>query len=176
MKKSIIIHISGYPGSGKTTLGERLEKDFNDIIVYDTDGFIQHHNKAGKKLLALEKNSTLNQYKKKWENTLRDAINKFVNQHKNKIIVFVGSLDNFAPPDTIYRIHANYKFLLNTPLNEILKRYYTRICLQDSKSSEKESHNYWKKVSNNVYRISSSESMVNNYDEYIKWHNDNGYN
>ena len=36
-KDNIIIHISGFPGSGKTTLGEKIKKIFKNIIVYDTD-------------------------------------------------------------------------------------------------------------------------------------------
>ena len=52
---NIIIHISGFPGSGKTTLGEKIQKLFNNkIIVYDTDNFIQHHTKEGKQLLKLD--------------------------------------------------------------------------------------------------------------------------
>ena len=51
----MIIHISGFPGSGKTTLGDKLQKMFgNKIVVYDTDGFLQHHNKEGRQLLKLE--------------------------------------------------------------------------------------------------------------------------
>jgi adenylylsulfate kinase-like enzyme len=43
--KNIIIHISGFPGSGKTTLGEKIQKIFKNTIVYDTDGFIQKKEK-----------------------------------------------------------------------------------------------------------------------------------
>ena len=61
--KNIIIHISGFHGSGKTTLGKKIEKMFKDIIVYDTDGFIQHHTKEGKQLLQLDKLKKWKEYK-----------------------------------------------------------------------------------------------------------------
>ena len=36
----MIIHISGFPGSGKTTLGEKVQKMLGSkVIVYDTDLF-----------------------------------------------------------------------------------------------------------------------------------------
>jgi uridine kinase len=46
----MIIHISGFPGSGKTTLGNKIQKMLGKkVVVYDTDLFIQHHNDNGKK-------------------------------------------------------------------------------------------------------------------------------
>ena len=45
----MIIHISGFPSSGKTKLGEKLQKMFGTkVVVYDTDLFIQHNNNNGK--------------------------------------------------------------------------------------------------------------------------------
>ena len=39
--KNIIVHISGTPGSGKTTLGKTIKKLYNNkVVVFDTDEFI----------------------------------------------------------------------------------------------------------------------------------------
>ena len=173
--KNIIIHISGFPGSGKTTLGEKIQKIFKNTIVYDTDGFIQHHTKEGKELLKLDNEKKLKEYKILWKKTIENKINVFTSKYQNKIIVFVGSLDNFAPPNTIYNIKADYKFILDVPLNELLKRYYLRIYFMEQKVTKEESFNYWKKLSKGVYRISGSEDIIKDYKEYNEWHKKNNY-
>ena len=164
----MIIHISGTPGSGKTTLGEELQKIYgNKIIVYDTDEFIQHHNKEGKKLIELEKTLSIEEYKKIWKEILHNKIEEFIIKNKDKIIVFTGILDNFSPDGTIYEIEADHKFMLDVPVNEILKRYYTRLCKNDQ--------DYWNKVATQDYNINSSKEIINSNQKDIKWHIEHGY-
>ena len=178
---NIIIHISGFPGSGKTTLGEKIQKLFNNkIIVYDTDNFIQHHTKEGKQLLKIDKNirdgkKLSKEYKMLWKETIKNKIDDFISKYENKIIVFVGSLDNFAPPNTIYNINADYKFVLNVPLAELMKRYYLRIYLTEQKASKKSSLEYWKKLSQNVYNITGSNDIIKQHEKYNLWHERNNY-
>ena len=182
MNKNIIIHISGFPGSGKTTLGEKLQKKFKNIIVYDTDGFIQHHTKEGKQLLKIEKDILTNKktnkdyrdlnknYRDLWKKTIKNKIDEFISKYNNKIIVFVGSLDNFAPPNTIYNINANYKFVLDVPLDELMKRYYLRISKMEQKLTKKESENYWNNLSKGIYHITGSDDMIKALKKYNEWH------
>lgn len=181
MKKNIVIHISGFPGSGKTTLGNKIKKIFkNKVIVYDTDGFIQHNSIEGKQLLKLEDNinngtESAKKYEKVWKDILAQKISNFILQHPNKIIVFVGSLDNFGPPNTIFKINANYKFLLNVPLNELMKRYYLRIYLNEKNASQNRSNRYWDGLSKGTYHISGSDEIIKNYKIYNTWHKKNNY-
>ena len=180
MNNNIIIHVSGYPGSGKTTLGEKLEKLYKNIIVYDTDGFIQHHTKEGKQLLKIEKDilnnkKTNKDYKDLWKKTIKNQIDKFISKYNTKIIVFVGSLDNFAPPNTIYNINANYKFVLDVPLNELMKRYYLRISQMEQKSTKKQSENYWNNLSKGIYHIQGSDDMIKDHKKYNEWHKKHDY-
>ncbi len=175
-----IIHISGFPGSGKSTLGELIQKKFKNVIVHDTDEFIQHHTKEGKMLLKLEKEidnreKTLKDYKSLWKEIIKEKIDNFISRYQDKIIVFVGSLDNFAPSNTIYNIEANYKFLLDIPLDELLKRYYLRIYLTEQKRTKQSSNSYWKKLSSNTYYIMSSEEIIKDYARYNLWHKKNNY-
>ena len=172
----MIIHISGTPGSGKTTLGEELQKIYGDkIIVYDTDEFIQHHNKAGKKLLAIDKSASIEEYMKIWKGILGREIDKFITKNKNKIIVFTGILNNFSPDDTIYEIEADYKFMLNVDIYILLKRYYMRLCNDEKQRAKEDSQDYWNKVSTQVYNINSSKEMINSNQKDIKWHKEHGY-
>jgi adenylate kinase family enzyme len=172
----MIIHISGSPGSGKTTLGEKINTLYgNKIIVYDTDDFIQHHNKAGQQLLQLEKTATIEEYKQVWEHILDVKIKKFIDEHPNKIIIFTGILDNFSPDGTIYPLKADVNFMIDLPLHELLKRYYFRICVDDKKRTRIKSNDYWNKVAQKIYRIDSSQDIIDSNQRYIKWHTENGY-
>lgn len=179
MNEQIIIHISGFPGSGKTTLGESISKKFPKLIVYDTDLFIQHHISTGKQLLQIEKQidlkrKTIGDYKIAWFNIIKKSIDEFIETHPNETIVFVGSLDNWAPPNTIYDIKCSYKFVLDIPLDELMKRYYTRICLENSKVS-KASQDYWNKLSKGIYNISSSDEIISKHKKYNEWHEKHHY-
>lgn len=165
---NIVIHVSGFPGSGKTTLGEKIKR-IRNVIVIETDEFIQHHTKEGKQLLALEGENKWKEYKSLWKKTMKAKINTVLEQHKDKIIVFVGSLDNFALPGSIYNIKADHKFLLDVPLDELMKRYYLRV------AKEKDNEDYWSKLSKGIYRISSSDNIIKNYAKYNKWHKKHNY-
>ena len=177
----MIIHISGFPGSGKTTLGEKIQKKYGSkVIVYDTDNFIQHNNDNGKRLLKVEKDmesgkKTQKDYNMLWKKTMKESINEFIREHDDKPIIFVGSLDNFGPKNTIYKINANYKFMLDVPLYEIMRRYYLRIYKTDQKLTKKQADDYWKKLSKNIYRISSSNDIIKDYKLYTEWHKKNDY-
>ena len=92
---------------------------------------------------------------------------KFISKNKNKIIVFTGILDNFSPDDTIYELEAEYKFMLNVPLHEILRRYYSRLC--------SEPVDFWNKVTERVYNIDSSREKIDSYWKHIEWHVSHGY-
>ena len=139
----MIIHISGFPGSGKTTLGNKLQQIFGKkVIVYDTDEFIQHHNDNGKKLLKLEKDiysgkKKMKEYNILWKQIMKKSINDFIKKHPNKIIIFTGSLDNFSRKGLLYKIKADHKFILDVSLPIIMKRYYLRIYQTEQKITQK---------------------------------------
>ncbi len=175
----MIIHISGFPGSGKTTLGELIAKTFKGVVVQDTDEFIQHHTKEGKQLMLLEKEKKWAEYKALWKATMKAKIAEVVEVAGNRPVVFVGSLDNFAPPVggglVIFKIKADYKFLLNVPLAVLMKRYYSRVYLEDHRRTKKASADYWAKLADGAYQIASSESIIKDHVGYNMWHERNGY-
>jgi hypothetical protein len=105
--KPIIIHISGASGSGKTSLGDELQRLYPlKIAVKDTDEFIQPQNKAGKLLQSMRNSKSYNakEYEKKWREIIDSKVTKFIKSNPNKIIVFTGLMNNFGPKehDTLY--------------------------------------------------------------------------
>lgn len=151
----MIIHISGIPASGKTTLGEKIEGVYDNkkIIVYDTDNF-------------LNKDYDDN---KKWHSEMKKIIDKFISENKGKIIIFVGILINRLPYGAIpYKLNADYKFFIDLPLNILLQRYYAREC----KIKDKQ---YWKDLAENYFLVNSSREIIDLYDFEIDWHKKQGY-
>lgn len=117
-----IIVITGLPGSGKTTLGKKIQKKFKDYVVVETDDiddesfmYLFDNNKKFKEMI---KNKTGDPQK------IHDELNikkrdDIIKNNKNRTIVFVGLTISF---DDI--IHKGY--FLNTDLNTNYKRLNKR--------------------------------------------------
>jgi len=88
----MIIHISGAPGSGKTTIGLKLKKHYkNKVIIKDLDDLFAEFMK-----LNTEKFNS-----KKYQNFIDD----FINKH-NKTIIFVG-LNSKHITNKFYKINPD---------------------------------------------------------------------
>jgi hypothetical protein len=128
MAKYTIIHISGQPGSGKTTLSNYV-KDLNykHVLTYDLDSItipIIHDSK-----ISTKDSSLIKEFNKKYEHIVSNALNK-----KVKIIILVGIVNCFTtkskqlldfnledtkyPPSEKYFINSNF----GTLINQIKKR------------------------------------------------------
>jgi len=108
----MIIHISGAPGSGKTTIGLRLKKHYKTkLIVKDLDDLFAEFMKLNTKKFS----------SKKYQNFIDD----FINKHNNKSIIFVG-LNSEHLTNKFYKINPDYKFYINLPVDINLKRHFFR--------------------------------------------------
>jgi adenylate kinase family enzyme len=170
----MIIHISGTSGSGKTTLGDNLKKIYKyKLIVIDTDSFIQHDTEEAK---ILQKIKNFKEYKKQWKFIIKTKIDEYINKYPNKTIIFTGLLNNWAIDDEPYKMHIQcYKYFINIPLVEILKRYYLRIYLTEQSVTKKQSEWYWNCLAKGECSVRSSEQISKNYEYDLKWHKKNGY-
>lgn len=110
----IYAHISGYPGSGKTTLSIELNERYDDIAVKDTDDFMEGIDPS----LPFEKINKIMKYK----------LDTFIKKNANKKVVLVGF---FTLLDK-----TEYKFFLNTSLEISSKRVVARL-LNDSERRHK---------------------------------------
>jgi adenylate kinase family enzyme len=108
----MIIHISGAPGSGKTTIGLKLKKHYKiKVIVKDLDDLFGEFMKLNTKKFSSKK------YQK--------FIDDFINKHNNKSIIFVG-LNSEHITNKFYKINPDYKFYIDLPVDINLKRHFLR--------------------------------------------------
>jgi len=100
MRKGVIIHISGPPGSGKTTLGNKLKEQFKSkIVVKDLDILREEHIK---KTYDTSKGWSVDEVK------YQNFIDHFIQKQKNPII-FVGLNDNpHGSKNIYYDIYSKY--------------------------------------------------------------------
>lgn len=151
-----IIHVSGAPGIGKTTLGEKLSKV---ILVKDTDDFM---------------NDQPIDNGQKWLNRLHLKIEEFINNHPNQNILFVGIMD-ISVDDKLYIYEFNRsvkRILLNVPIDIVLQRFYSRII----KLGETEP-GFWNDIVNNRFNLAfpGSNDKIQEIKNVIETHQKLGY-
>lgn len=99
----MIIHVSGSPGSGKTTLGNLIKKYYGTkIYIIDFDHIFKENDKNIKKYL-----------------------NQVIRKCRDKPVIFIG-LNYYE--HKYYEILSDYKFYIYLPQNRILKqRFYRQV-------------------------------------------------
>jgi adenylate kinase family enzyme len=113
------IHISGSPGTGKTTLGIKLKSLFPKYKIVETDGFITDNNRKKRNSIKDSKSKIKfikSIYKKKF--------NYYDNKYKK--IIYIGILDSSIPDGSLYIRNFDYKIFMTISNKEYLKRYYGR--------------------------------------------------
>ena len=123
----MIIHISGAPGSGKSTLGQYIKKNYKNIIVYDLDDL--YHT-----MIKKMENQSLEIFKKNLRIEFQKYVDKLIKNNEN--ICFVGL--NYPDPRISYKekevfvrpfkveIHADHKFYIDIPIKQIVKQKFRR--------------------------------------------------
>lgn len=107
-----IIHISGAPGSGKTTIGKELKGKINsDIPVIDLDDLFD---------IFMAENEF------KFDSKLyQEYIDRTIAQ-SSKPLIFVGLNMDMGHTKTLYNIHPTHKYYIDIPLDIHLKRLFLR--------------------------------------------------
>ena len=118
----MILHVAGPSGSGKTTIGLHVINKYPDILVKDLDDI----HKDLPKIFSID----FEKMEKKdfYEKYMELGINKYIDENKQKIILFVGfNGTNYNWEGIKYiDIPAKHKFYINIPENEILRRRFNR--------------------------------------------------
>ena len=89
----MIIHILGEPDAGKTTLGKRLSKLPNTVVI-DTDDI---HDLNSIKIISkysFETKSNARLFDKEVEKKNKKDIDRIIKDNQDKTIIFVGFFNN----------------------------------------------------------------------------------
>jgi|TARA_B100001971_G_scaffold215172_1_gene258816 adenylate kinase family enzyme len=128
----MIIHIVGNIGSGKTTLGHKLKKMYEDkIILIDTDKIkkeiIQKHYKSISKIQKACQTC-------EWINIYFTELTKILKKNNDKIIILTG-VSHLKIPSYKKKLAQmiDYKFGIEEDLNKSYKKYVKRELLNIKK-------------------------------------------
>ena len=169
-RQQIIIHINGVPGSGKTTLGNKLIDNFGSkIIVKDLDDIFKEY-------LIHYKIKIDNLDINKYETYLSDFIKQ---QNSNKILILVGlniNLLNYRKgiSNDFYNINPKptYKFYISLPIKTTLNVRFERFWLFFCNNLQKTKSKIFKDLLTNqttaINEINNSVKIGLNFDKIMK--------
>jgi hypothetical protein len=121
--KNIIIHIAGTQGSGKSTIGNKLLKEYpNKIYVCDLDDL---HGEFLTQSRSLSKS-----YQK--------YIDKYIRSHSDKPIIFVGldaelCLGLMEDSDIYYNLYSKYNYYILSNETTLKQRFFRQIDKLDTR-------------------------------------------
>mgnify|MGYP003446726213 FL=1 len=109
----MIIHITGAPGSGKTTLGKKLSKiKKNNVIILDTDTIFDDFMFENKYKFSSVK------YQK--------FLNNIIRKYKKKNIIFVGLNMDKGHTHKLYNLYSTHNIYVDIDLEVLLERLFYR--------------------------------------------------
>lgn len=176
---SLVVHVAGSPGSGKSFLGSRLAGHAG-VAVIETDLLIQHHIDTGNALLALEEDPLVTdvQYTAAWRRIFGDAIRAAVRDAERRgalVVVLVGILNHWGGGETLDLDQeigkaGVAKFFLDVDLSIVIARYYTRLSKRDEYGPA-----WWDGVARGAYAVASSSDLCTSTAQQRAWHLEHGY-
>lgn len=165
-----IIHISGSPGSGKTTLGKQLNAPPN-IVVIDTDEILTELHEI--QLRALRDAELHEQAQNYWVKIMNTKLLECVEQNRDACtLVFVGILNHMSPTGEILEMPFSNveKYFIDIDRITLLQQFYGRFA-----RLLKEDLQFANDIANGVYDMESSKDYLRQSFREKKWHEEHGY-
>ena len=160
----VLVHISGSPGSGKSTLGYKLSKLFPKFKIIETDRFV-----TNKDRIKRDKHKLLKDRRKFISNIYQNKFNYYNKKYKN--IIYVGILNSSMQGALYKKQKFDYKIFLNVSNLELFKRYYGREVVNGILTSDK----YIRKSIKGEWYILSSTEVLEWHKKEIGQHKKLGY-
>lgn len=160
----LVVHLSGPPASGKTSLA-RIFSQQSDVYVVETEDFISD-------ALAKELQSMIGQKQaeEKWVTTVREhlqIIHGTAIAKKCRMLIIVGLLCYRSK--TLVISWVEHKFYLTIPEAELLSRFYSRY------ANFKEENEFWEKLSKRQLQIPNSADLLKLAEKENRIHKAAGY-
>lgn len=165
-----LVHISGSPGCGKSTVAGKISK-WPSFHVVDMD-----------ELLTLGEINSLGDIRNGDSDvSIDDLWRTFITQHIERLlttldpqltVVFVGILEHRLAPGARFPIPLDnvQKFFLDPPLELLLCQWYNRIVVMLKKQPL-----FAAEVSNGTEVVMSSRDFLERHNEDRRWHLEQGY-
>lgn len=166
-----VIHVSGTPGVGKSTLGERLTFIMRNIRVVDTDDIFSEDDHNTLRVIPQD----TEEYVRVWKDTtircIRRKIGAAINERVSAM-VFVGILSNMNGPiggivdaDSLFP----FRVFIDLTIAVLLQQFYTRLGKLHGQQ------HFWEDVAKDFFPVPSSEQVKRNAATDREWHTQHGY-
>lgn len=169
MRLQRVVHISGSPGSGKTTLGR--EFCAAGVEVIDTDELIS--DSEGQSLYALRDSGQHEAALREWQIVFtRNLRQAYTNVSANtNTIIFVGILNHFSANGSILELPFEAeKYFIDLPYEQLLQQFYGRYGIE-----MKTDTSFWSGVAQGRWDIPSSKDYKLMHEEERTWHTMHAY-
>lgn len=163
-----IIHVSGSPGSGKTTLGDLVGSSLTNFEIFDTDDLIS--DEEGEDLIELRHEGKHEEAKEMWKSMFTANIMKACDRSSD--ILFTGILNHFSPDGSIleFPIASAEKYFIDPPRTQLLIQFYGRYTTELKHDAD-----FWRRVANKELVIPNSLEYLQANEREKAWHVENGY-
>jgi len=159
-----VVHISGSPGSGKTTLGQQLSAVGVEVI--DTDELISDI--EGQSLYKLRDSGQHKAALQLWKEMFTQNLhNAYVNvSATTETVIFTGILNHFSANGSILEFpFTAEKYFIDLPEEQLFRQFYGRYGAE-----MKDDTNFWQGVAQGNWDIPSSKDYKTMCDEERAWH------
>jgi endogenous inhibitor of DNA gyrase (YacG/DUF329 family) len=161
-----IVHVSGSPGSGKTTLGLKL----SGFDVIDTDELIS--DAEGETLYQFRETGEHDRALAHWKKMFQKNIQTAYEKSTANTVVFTGILNHWSPDGSILEMpFPNVeKYFIDMPLAQLIRQFYTRYAKEMGDDAE-----FWHDIAEERYTIPSSADYLKAHHQEKQWHLEHGY-
>lgn len=171
-----IVHISGCPGSGKTTLANKLRL-IEHVSIIDTDELISASSSTGQVLDAARPKLSTQVFSGVWRMLFGFAARAALADVRpdTRVVAFVGTLTQFASEhscetlelDAILGRSLHMKCFMWVDRVQLLRQFYGRYFHMDSC--------FWEDIADRRYEIPSSSQKLTEDTAGREWHIAHGY-